>query len=67
MQKEYLENKIKQVEVEVNNGELLIGFYKWLAEAEEDKTKKAEWKVKADQLAETKKFNEKFLEYAKTL
>lgn len=67
MEREFIDNKIKQAEIALNNDTMMIGFYEWLAGKESDKKKSADWKVKADQVKATKKFNEDFLEYAKTL
>lgn len=67
MENDFLKNKIEQVEIAVKNDTLIEGFYMWLAENEKDKEKSAQWKVKADQTRMSKKFNEDFLEYAKTL
>lgn len=67
MEKELVAEKTKAVKTEIANAELAIGFYTWLADKTEDKETAAKYRVKADQLKESKTFNETFLEYIETL
>ena len=67
MQKEQITKNIERVEIENANAELMIGFYLYLADQEKSKEKSAQYKVKADQLKANVEFNNKFLNYARTL
>ena len=66
MLNETLEENIRLTKKEIEKADIMIGFFRWMAEREEkDKEKSATYKVKADQLEASKKVNELFLEYAK--
>lgn len=67
MQKEKLQEKLTKIQEEIDNQDVMLAFYKWMADNEEDKQKSAAYLVKRDQVEEAKKFNEKFIEFAKTL
>lgn len=67
MQKERLQSKIEAIKAELEGADLMIGFYTWCAEQEQDKKIKSEYMIKVDQLKKTQTFNKKFLTYCETL
>lgn len=65
--KKLLIKKVEEVEAQVFYSELMMGLYETMRDAEDDEKKKAGIQLKIDQLKEAAGFNQKFLDYVKTL
>lgn len=63
MEEQVKQDLIKSVKRETISNEIMIGYYKQVADKEEDSEKKAKTLLKVKQMEETLDFNKKFLEY----
>lgn len=62
-----IDTMITNAESEIERNTILVDFYEKHAEDIEDKEEKSKVLLKAKQIQDTTKFNEKFLEYIKSL